>query len=294
MKLEDVIQKGTLSARPDAVTPGALYFSTDNGKVYRSFGGAWDDVTPAGGAVTSLTTVGSSGPATLTDGVLNIPQYSGGGGSGSSGAFAGPNATWQFDDFLSDNLGSALGFTLNGGGGGIFYQNACPDGGNRPGNWDLQASSGNWAYTVLSPFNGAKAAVLSSAVAAAIIASCFSSAGGQTRFGWFNNTGTPAPGDCVYFCHDTVANGNGNWWAYCVVGGTVTKTDTGIAAGAWDTLEIDVAGTAATFKINNASVATGTISAGVIMTPGFMSWGTNSVQADLWFDWFAIQMNYAR
>lgn len=34
-----------------------------------------------GGAVNSLTTIGSSGPATLTSGVLNIPQYSGSGGA---------------------------------------------------------------------------------------------------------------------------------------------------------------------------------------------------------------------
>jgi hypothetical protein len=84
-KLEDVIQKGTLTTRPAPATIiGALYFSTDNGKIYRGNGTTWDDVTPAGGAVTSLTTTGSSGPATLAGGVLNIPQYSGGGGGGIS------------------------------------------------------------------------------------------------------------------------------------------------------------------------------------------------------------------
>lgn len=34
-----------------------------------------------GDTITSLTTTGTSGPATFTNGVLNIPQYSGGGGA---------------------------------------------------------------------------------------------------------------------------------------------------------------------------------------------------------------------
>ena len=43
--------------------------------------GELDDVTITGvGQVQSLTTTGASGAATLTNGVLNIPQYSGGGG----------------------------------------------------------------------------------------------------------------------------------------------------------------------------------------------------------------------
>jgi hypothetical protein len=44
-------------------------------------------VPPGGGVVTSLTTNGSSGPATLVSGVLNIPEYSGSSGGGTVESF---------------------------------------------------------------------------------------------------------------------------------------------------------------------------------------------------------------
>jgi hypothetical protein len=78
--LASVILDGTDSAKPTASISGRLYFATDTGKIYRDNGSTWDDVTPSGGAVSSLTTTGTSGAATLSGGVLNIPVYSGGGG----------------------------------------------------------------------------------------------------------------------------------------------------------------------------------------------------------------------
>ena len=54
-----------------------------SGNLLQYNGTNWVNVTPASiGAVTSLTTTGTSGAATFSGGVLNIPQYSGGGGSG--------------------------------------------------------------------------------------------------------------------------------------------------------------------------------------------------------------------
>jgi hypothetical protein len=44
--------------------------------------------------ITSLTTTGSSGVATVSGGVLNIPVYSGGGGSGTVTSFAAPSGSW--------------------------------------------------------------------------------------------------------------------------------------------------------------------------------------------------------
>jgi hypothetical protein len=82
--LASVILDGTDSAKPIASIAGRLYFATDTGKIYRDNGSTWDDVTPSGGAVSSLTTTGTSGAATLSGGVLNIPVYSGGGGGSSS------------------------------------------------------------------------------------------------------------------------------------------------------------------------------------------------------------------
>jgi hypothetical protein len=60
--------------------------------------GSW--ATPASGFITSLTTTGTTGAATVTSGVLNIPQYAGGGSGtvttlsvASSNGFAGTVAT---------------------------------------------------------------------------------------------------------------------------------------------------------------------------------------------------------
>jgi hypothetical protein len=44
--------------------------------------------------ITSLTTTGSSGAATVAGGVLNIPVYTGGGGSGTVTSFAAPSGSW--------------------------------------------------------------------------------------------------------------------------------------------------------------------------------------------------------
>jgi hypothetical protein len=66
------------------------------------------------GQVQSLTTAGTSGAATLTAGVLNIPQYSGGGGGGVTSIIAGTNVTIS-------PAGGTGDVTINasGGGGGV-------------------------------------------------------------------------------------------------------------------------------------------------------------------------------
>jgi hypothetical protein len=92
-----------------------------------------------------------------------------------------------------------------------------------------------------------------------------------------------------------VINGNDDWWSAVVAGGTVTKQDTGISAIAgWHELEIDVAGTAVTFKIDGAGVGTGSGIAASNYAPGFFAWNNNSNQTNLFYDWFAAQLNFTR
>lgn len=56
--LASVVGKGVFASRPAAGIAGAIYYSTDTGKIYRDNGATWDDVTPAGGLTNPMTTAG--------------------------------------------------------------------------------------------------------------------------------------------------------------------------------------------------------------------------------------------
>jgi hypothetical protein len=67
----------------------------------------------SGGGITSITTSGSSGPATVTGSILNIPIYSGSGGSGGTGSFAVDGTTLTAtSNTASINLGHANTWTV--------------------------------------------------------------------------------------------------------------------------------------------------------------------------------------
>lgn len=314
--LSSVILEGLAGAIPAASIAGRLYFTTDTLHVFRDSGTAWVDVTPGGAGLTNpMTTAGdiivggaSGAPGRLPVGangqVLTIvsgaPAYAAASGGGGSGAFAGPNAAWQFDDFLSSNLSSALGWGQNGGGAGAYFANGASNAADHPGNWNIQANSnGQWLFVMLGPANTASTVALTTAVSATIVACCivnspYSTAGGTTTFGWYDNTGGTSPNG-VFFHHDNIVNGNDNWWAFVVVGGTVTKTDTGVSAiAAWHNLELVVVGTAVTFLIDGISVATGTGIGASNYAPGFFAWNNAGPATNIFFDWFAMQLDFPR
>lgn len=101
------------SVNPNQVRPGSFQSGTYNFPASLTINGtptgnivtiaptsappaSWqlDVTTPAStlGSIFSLTTTGTSGPATLTGTVLNIPQY--GAGTGTVTSFAAPSASW--------------------------------------------------------------------------------------------------------------------------------------------------------------------------------------------------------
>lgn len=85
------------------LTPGALSYA----------------VGPYGLGSASLTTTGTSGPATFSNGVLNIPQYSGGGGGGVSSINSGTGAfTFSFSAGAGSCSGTNCTFTGSSSGGG--------------------------------------------------------------------------------------------------------------------------------------------------------------------------------
>ena len=124
-------QTGTVTLTTDNITEGSsnLYYTdarvTANTSVaantakvsFPGFGTATGTALEgdtAVGQVQSLTTTGASGAATLTAGVLNIPQYSGGGSGGVTSIVAGTNVT------ISPVSGTGdVTINASGGGGGI-------------------------------------------------------------------------------------------------------------------------------------------------------------------------------
>lgn len=106
---------GTDFVAPGAATGSGLTMTTSRllGRTSAATPGAIEEI--------SLTTTGTSGAATLSGGILNIPQYSGGGTPGgsptelqfnNSGSFGGvPNATWDGTNltFNSPRFGQSLG-----------------------------------------------------------------------------------------------------------------------------------------------------------------------------------------
>jgi hypothetical protein len=74
--------------------------------------------------ITSLTTTGTSGPATVTSGVLNIPQYSGGGGSGTVTTFSAGSLSPLFTTSVATATTTpALTFTLSNAAANTVFGN---------------------------------------------------------------------------------------------------------------------------------------------------------------------------
>ena len=92
----------TITLDDTAVTPGTYTYATIDVDQQGRITLASDGVAPA---VTSLTTTGSSGAATLASGVLNIPIYGGGGSTYQAGEGLTLDTTTTPDTFLVDYIG---------------------------------------------------------------------------------------------------------------------------------------------------------------------------------------------
>lgn len=108
-------------------------------------------------AVTSLTTAGTSGPATLAGGVLNIPNYAtGGGGGGAAIIFPGVVASDSIPDLSTwTAVNSAVLVSQNGGAGfpALFKITN-----NASVNWRaLKTAIPSTPYTIRVRLNGARA-----------------------------------------------------------------------------------------------------------------------------------------
>lgn len=128
--VDDVVEYANFAALPGTGETGKIYVTLDNNKTYRWSGSAYVEISASPGSTDSvtegatnlyftnararlaisLTTTGTSGAATYNSstGVLNIPQYSGGGG----GSPGGSDGQVQFNN--AGAFGGSSSLTWNG------------------------------------------------------------------------------------------------------------------------------------------------------------------------------------
>ena len=218
------------------------------------------------GGVASVGSVGSN-PIWMTDDFLNyLAAYSGVGGLGgvfnwyanmssativSGSASAGANGVWGITTTTTTN---AWGTLLANG---------------PTGNFNLFVGTGA-ALTIAAKVEET------------------TTAAGKYYYGLASVNNAPNPSNFVGFWCDPIGNSNDHWWMQVVSSGTVTSnTDTGIAANAWHTLKLVIAGTGATFYIDSSSVGTATAVAGTYGM-GVMAWNGTSTAASINIDWAGI------
>ena len=183
-----------------------------------------------------------------------------------------------FDDFVSNNALSALGWAANGGGGSVQMQptSSNQQAANHPGIAELNsggsAGGTSWEYYILGNQNNPQInpTANSFTITADLVAAPSTAAApnGTTRFGIFDSTSmnqeTPSSG--IYFeAVNTGTSGAANW--NCVVNnaGTPTSASSGVAVatGAWNVLSITFnSSTSASFSINGTAVC-GSLSASI-------------------------------
>jgi hypothetical protein len=66
------------------------------------------------------------------------------------------------------------------------------------------------------------------------------------------------------------------------------------AVAPWHNLELVVVGAAVTFLIDGVSVGTGTGIGASNYAPGFFAWNNAGPATNIFFDWFAAQLNFPR
>lgn len=176
--VDDILEYTNLAGFPATGSSGLIYVAQDTNKIYRWSGSAYVEISPSPGstdsvaegstnlyftndrarAAISLTTTGTSGAATYSGGVLNIPQYQAAGSyltaeSDTLATVTSRGATSTTS--ITVNSSDWYGYVTNNGSGitaprGAFFVNAYPSTTDRyyaqfSGNW---ASSLTWGLGV--------------------------------------------------------------------------------------------------------------------------------------------------
>lgn len=220
----------------------------------------------------------------------------GGGGVGSSGF--DPNSVTIFDEFLGGSTSQALGWTANGGGGGVVNQ-PNQSGPLVPGLIEVNATttSTTWEYLELGLSNTGGEHFNPQAQTFKVYFRADNqngSASGTIRLGLFNNRGTQNASSGVYFESGT-AQANGDWWCIQESGSSITSADSGITAptATYHTLEIDASSTTTVaWKIDGTAVCGGIAgtnvpNANLTIAAEASSTGT---APKVWLDYFRLDL----
>jgi len=230
-----------------------------------------------------------------------------------SGGTFSPATDTLFDDFMSANALSSLGWAANGGGGSVSMQpTAAGDQfANHPGIAALNSGGTgggtDWEYYILGNQNDPE--INPTANSFAIYADFVNAGGtssaatGTVRFGLFDSTSMNAetPHSGVYF--EAVGTGGTAPTWNCVVNtaGTPTSASSGVTAAVgtstFHILELVFsASTSVTFMIDGSTVCSG-LSATVpsaLMNSAFEATDNSSGSATLLIDYFRIDWNLTR
>lgn len=268
------------------------------------YAGAWSATSSY--SVNSVVTYNGSTYVAILPGTNNTPSPTSTFWTALSTGF-NPATTTLFDDFLSGNTLSALGWAANGGGGAVTPNPTATNqqAANHPGIMEVQGggSNNNWEYLILSSQNtklldptANKFTITSTFLPAQTIVA---TPGGTMRFGVFDVTSMNQqnPNSAVYF--ESVAGGAWN----CVVNnaGTPVAVSSGVspATGTWQTFSITFSGatTGETWAINGTTVC-GTQSQAMTSTAnssiGYEAVNTGSVQGAELIDYFSLTWNLTR
>jgi hypothetical protein len=261
---------------------------------YLEDAGAGDDFIGDGGAggVHGLVPAPAAGDAAAgkylkASGGFAVPPPIGG-----IGSVFDPDHLTLFDDFLGGTEASALGWTKNGGGGGITI---LPDTQEAPGVAEVIAvTNGYWEFYILGKLNTGGEYLNPTARTFKISARVKNAnpTGGEIRFGLFSNRGSADGGWYVDF--DVQAAGAAANWFARVYDGTSVTEDTGVQAdGSYQLLEIEAqASGAVIFRINGVQVCSGltTHLPNALLTAAFQAAGNASGMGKIWIDYFRLDL----
>jgi hypothetical protein len=221
-----------------------------------------------------------------------VPQAA----SGGSGSFSA-NSVTLFDEFIGSSTAQNLGWTANGGAGGVQALITSSPGPNNPGVFEVNGGSlsTTWEYYILGAINTGGDYLNPQTGTFKWYWRANDQNGpvnGTIRLGMFDDRGNQNSTNGFYYSAST-GNGNSNWWCIQKSGGVTNSADSGVsaAAGTYHTLEVDAAGTSTvTWKIDGSTVCGGIGSTDLPNQNLTIAAEASGASSKVWLDYFRLDI----